>query len=433
MIDSSQKVISRTQPASGILPAFHVMAKPTGARCNLQCDYCFYLKKKQLYPDSTFRMSEEIVERYIHQTVRAHAAPDITISWQGGEPTLMGIPFFQRALTLQKKLTSAGIRFHNTLQTNGIAIDEKWCEFLRRNNFLVGLSMDGPQVLHDRFRKDQQGRSVYSRVVQAAKLMKRSGVEFNILCTVNSANSCHPLDVYRFFRDELDARYLQFIPIVERDTGTGEQNCNSPTIQSVQPEMYGHFLTTIFDEWVRRDVGTMFIQFFDAVLASYVHGFSTLCVLQPTCGLSVALEHNGDVYSCDHYVEPDFLLGNIKQSSIGSLVSSEKQRTFGIAKSTTLPDYCKQCKFLFTCHGECPKNRLFDAPDGSGKINWLCSGLKRFFEHTRHHMQAMASLIKAGKDACRILDQPHSPVSLRPSNDFTTVINPSKSDFEAIS
>lgn len=343
------------------------------------------------------------MQRYIRQTVCAHIIPHITIAWQGGEPTLMGIKFYQRSLETQKKLSAKGIRFHNTIQTNGLLLDEKWCDFLRKNNFLVGLSIDGPQVLNDCFRKDQQGRSVYTRILQAAKLMKRSGVEFNILCTVNAVNSCHPLDVYRFFRDELDARYLQFIPIVERDNSTVENSGTRVTKQSVQPEMYGHFLTTIFDEWVQRDVGTMFVQFFDGVLASYVHGYSTLCVLQPKCGLGIALEHNGDVYSCDHFVEPDYLLGNIKQTSIGALVSSEKQCRFGAAKSAMLSQYCKECEFLFTCYGECPKNRISDAPDSSGKINWLCSGLKHFFKHTQQSMLTMSSLIKAGKDASRIM------------------------------
>ncbi len=385
------------------IPAFHVMAKPAGARCNCRCEYCFYLKKKSLYPDSTLQMSEDILQRYIRQTIRTHAVRDITIAWQGGEPTLMGIPFYERAIAIQKKLSSSDIRIHNTIQTNGITVDEKWCEFFRKNNFLVGLSMDGPKALHDCYRKDHQGRSVFNRVVQAAKLMKRSGVEFNILCTVNAVNSFHALEVYQFFRDELDSHYLQFIPIVERESnGSGQKNI-AVTKRSVQPEMYGDFLTTIYDEWVNRDVGTTFIQFFDGVLASYVRGYSTLCVLQPTCGLGVALEHNGDVYSCDHFVEPDFLLGNIKQTSIGTLVSSSKQRSFGISKSTTLPNCCKSCEFLFTCHGECPKNRIFYAPDGSGKINWLCPGLKHFFRHTKHHMQTMASLLKAGKDACEIM------------------------------
>lgn len=386
------------------VPAFHVMAKPTGARCNLRCEYCFFLKKKLLYPDSTFQMSDDIMERYLRQTARAHTIPDITIAWQGGEPTLMGIPFYQRVITIQKKLSArGGIKFHNTIQTNGILIDEKWCDFLRKNNFLVGLSIDGPQVLHDFFRKDIQGHSVFNRVVQAAKLLKRSGVEFNILCTVNALNSCHPMNVYCYFRDELNAQYLQFIPIVERENTTGEQCGTNITKRSVQPEMYGHFLTTIFDEWVRRDVGTMFVQLFDAVLASYVYGFSTLCVLQPTCGLGVVLEHNGDVYSCDHYVEPEYHLGNIKKTSIGTLVSTEKQRSFGTSKSKTLPNCCKSCEFLFTCHGECPKNRIFDAPDGSGKINWLCLGLMHFFKHTKGHMQMMASLLRAGKDASGIM------------------------------
>jgi uncharacterized protein len=348
-------------------------------------------------------MSDDIMERYIRQTIRSHKTPHVTIAWQGGEPTLMGIPFYQRALDLQKRMAVPGMTIQNTLQTNGVLLDDQWCSFLHKNNFLVGLSIDGPRELHDTFRKDLKGQSVFEKVIRAIKLMQQFGVEFNILCSVNSVNSKYPLDVYRYFRDELGARYLQFIPIVERVNETGEQKGTGITSRTVQADQYGSFLTDIFDEWICNDVGTMFVQFFDGVLASYVRGYSTLCVLQPSCGLGVALEHNGDVYSCDHFVEPEFHLGNIKQTPIGTLVCSEKQRRFGIAKSATLPSCCRTCEFLFTCHGECPKNRILDVPDGSGKINWLCSGLKQFFAHTKNHMQAMASLLKAGKDACEIM------------------------------
>jgi len=393
------------------LEAFHVMAKPTGARCNLECDYCFFLKKELLYPGSSFRMSDEVLEAYITQTIEAHRVPEVTIAWQGGEPTLMGIDFFRRAVALQKKYAAPGTRVLNTLQTNGVLLNDEWCRFLAKEGFLVGLSLDGPRELHDAFRHDKKGDSVFDRVVAAVRLMQKHRVEFNVLCTINAVNSLHPLEVYRFFRDELDAHYLQFIPIVERvddgvapGTTVGAPRESAPvTERSVDGPGYGRFLTAIFDEWVHRDVGTTFVLFFDAVLAAYVRGYSNVCVLQPTCGEGVALEHTGDLYSCDHFVEPDHLLGNIMTTHLGELVGSEKQWTFGQAKTDTLPDYCRQCPWLFTCHGECPKNRLLSTPDGEPGLNWLCEGLRAFFEHTEHPMRIMADLLRRGRQAGEVM------------------------------
>ena len=383
--------------------AFHVMAKPTGAQCNLECDYCFFLKKEQLYPDSDFRMSDETMEAYIRQTIEGHRVPQVTIAWQGGEPTLMGLDFFRSTMEVEKKYIKPGMRIENTLQTNGILIDEEWCKFFHENNFLIGLSLDGPRHLHDAYRHDKAGKSVFDKVVRAARLMQKHDVEFNILCTVNAVNSQHPLEVYRFFRDDLEVRYLQFIPIVERDNETGNQEGSQVTDRTVAPEQYGRFLIDTFDEWVRRDVGIMFVQFFDGVLASYVHDHSTLCILTPTCGEGVALEHNGDLYSCDHFVEPRYLLGNISQTSISELVSSEAQRSFGRDKSDALPQYCRECQFLFTCHGECPKNRVLTTPDGEPGLNWLCAGLKAFFEHVNRPMHIMADLLRQGQSADGIM------------------------------
>jgi uncharacterized protein len=386
-----------------LLPAFHVMAKPTGAKCNLECDYCFFLKKDRLYPDSDFRMSDETMEAYIRQTIDGHRVPQVTIAWQGGEPTLMGLDFFKRAVELEKKHARPGQRIENSFQTNGVLIDEEWCRFFHDNNFLVGLSLDGPRPLHDSYRHDKGGKSVFDKVVRAARLMQKREVEFNILCTVNAANSRKPLEVYRFFRDKLQVRYIQFIPIVERDNETGNQEGTRVTARTVDPEQYGRFLAEIFDEWVRRDVGVMFVTFFDAVLASYVRGRSTVCVLSPTCGEGVALEHNGDLYSCDHYVEPRYWLGNISQTPIAELVSSERQRRFGKDKSSTLPRYCRECEFLFTCHGECPKNRVLVTSDGEPGLNWLCAGLKAFFNHVDRSMRIMADLLRGGQNADGIM------------------------------
>jgi uncharacterized protein len=387
------------------LSAFHVMAKPTGARCNLSCDYCFFLKKTYLYPQSNFCMSDEVMETYIRQTIEAHHAPVVTIAWQGGEPTLMGLDFFRHSIEIIKKAARTGMKVEKTLQTNGVLLDEDWCQFLHENNFLVGLSIDGPKNLHDEYRKDKNGNSVLDKVVNAVHLMQKFDVEFNILCTVNAKNSQYPLEVYRFFRDELQTPYIQFIPIVERENKNGNQEGTIITERSVQPRQYGKFLIEIFDEWVHNDVGSMFVQLFDGILASYVRGYSSLCILSPRCGEGVALEHNGDVYSCDHFVEPRYLLGNIMKTHIGDLVSNEKQIGFGNAKWKKLPKYCQKCQFLFTCYGDCPKNRVLITPDGEQGLSWLCEGLKDFFKHSQGPMERMAGLICRGHEASEIMLQ----------------------------
>jgi uncharacterized protein len=386
-----------------VLRAFHVMAKPAGSACNLHCDYCFFLKKEKLYPGSDFRMSDEVHEAYIRQLLEAHQVPQVTIAWQGGEPTLMGLDFFRRSVELQKKYQKPDTQIENTFQTNGILLNDEWCQFFHENKFLIGLSMDGPKELHDFYRKDQGGHGTFDRVLRAARLLQKHQVEFNILCTVNAVNGDRPLEVYRFFRDELQAHYVQFIPIVERDNASGDQEGTAVTDRSVDGRQYGRFLIEIFEEWVRRDVGTMFVLFFDGVLASYVRGRSNLCVLSPTCGEGVALEHTGDVYSCDHYVEPGYLLGNILETPLGELVSSEKQRAFGSAKADTLPGYCRDCRWLFTCHGECPKNRVLTTPGGEPGLNWLCEGLQAFFEHSDHPMRIMADLLGRGRPADEVM------------------------------
>lgn len=387
--------------------AFHVMAKPTGARCNLRCDYCFFLEKAQLYPGSNFRMSDAVMERYIRQTITAHQVPQVTLAWQGGEPTLMGLDFFRRAVALAQRYSKPGMTIEHTIQTNGVLLDDDWCRFFHDHRVLVGLSLDGPQALHDVYRHDGQGRSVFAAVVRAARLLQAHEVEFNILCTVNAANSRHPLEVYRFFRDELEVQFIQFIPIVEQD-GDGV------SARSVAPEQYGHFLNAIFDEWVQRDVGRTFVQTFDGVLAAWVQGQSTLCVFSPTCGEGVALEHNGDVYACDHFVDPTHRLGNIMETPLGELVGSAQQRAFGHAKQHTLPHVCRACRYLFACHGECPKNRLVYAPNGEPGLNYLCPGLQAFFQHTEGPMRIMADLLRRGRPAAEIMSlapaqPPHSP------------------------
>jgi uncharacterized protein len=377
--------------------AFHIMAKPTGSACNLSCDYCFFRKKEKLYPGSNFRMSDEVHEAYVRQLFEGHQVPQVTVAWQGGEPTLMGLDFFRRSKELQQKYAKPGTRIESTFQTNGILLNDEWCQFFHENNFLIGLSLDGPRELHDFYRKDMGGHGTFDRVERTARLLKKHKVEFNILCTVNSKNADHPLDVYRYFRDTLDAQYIQLIPIVERDNESGFQEGNKVTDRSVRPDQWGRFLIEIFDEWVKRDVGRTFVLNFDGALAGWLDMAGTVCIFGPTCGEGMALEHNGDLYSCDHFVEPNHYLGNILKTPMIELVASDKQRKFGQDKRDTLPRHCRQCEVVHICNGECPKNRLLKTPDGEQGLNYLCEGYKAFFKHADKPMRIMAQLIGRGE------------------------------------
>jgi uncharacterized protein len=383
--------------------AFHIMAKPSGSACNLNCAYCFFLKKERLYPGSDFRMPDEVHEAYIRQLLEAHQTPQVTVAWQGGEPTLMGLDFFRRSVELQEKYRKPGTTIENTFQTNGILLNDEWCQFFHENNFLIGLSLDGPKELHDFYRKDKGGHGTFDRVVRAVRLLQKHKVEFNILCTVNRKNAGHPLEVYRFFRDELKTNYLQFIPIVERDNESGFQEGNKVTDRSVRPEQWGRFLIEIFDEWVKTDVGKTFVLNFDGALAGWLGMAGTVCIFGPTCGLGMALEHNGDLYSCDHFVEPNYYLGNILKTPMIELVTSERQRKFGQDKKETLPRYCRECEVLSICHGECPKNRFIQTPEGEAGLNYLCEGYKAFFKHADKPMRIMAELLRRGRNADEVM------------------------------
>jgi len=385
------------------LSSFHVMVKPTGALCNLNCEYCFFLKKAGLYPESKFHMSEEVHDAYITQLFSAHRGSPVTVAWQGGEPTLMGLDFFKRSIKFQKSIVRPGVTVENTFQTNGILLDDEWCRFFHKNNFLIGLSLDGPKELHDVYRKDRGGKGSFDRVMKAVRLLQKHKVEFNILCTVNSKNADQPLEVYRFFRDKARTPYIQFIPIVERDNETGYQEGSRVTERSVKPAQYGRFLTEIFDEWVKRDVGKTFVLNFDGALAGWLDMAGTVCIFGPTCGLGVALEDNGDLYSCDHFVEPKYFLGNILETPLPELVASEKQRRFGLDKRDTLPRYCQKCEFVFVCNGECPKNRFVETPDGEAGLNYLCEAYIDFFKHADCSMKVMAELIRKGRPAQDIM------------------------------
>ena len=403
-------------------PAFHILTKPTGAICNLDCKYCFFLSKEMLYPGSRFRMADELLEEYMRQYIEAQAVPQVTVAWQGGEPTLMGVDFFRRSIEYAEKYKKPDMTIEYTIQTNGTKLDDEWGEFFREHNFLVGISFDGPPELHDAYRVDKGGKPTFDRVMRGLDFLKKHNVDFNILCTVHAANADHPVEVYRFFRDELGAEFMQFIPIIERaseatlpgaNLGWGErpggtrplytQEGDLVTERSVQPEQYGRFLIGIFDEWVRRDVGRVYVQHFDVALGAWVGQPGAVCIFAPTCGNALAVEHNGDLYSCDHYVEPDYLLGNIQETPMIELVASDKQRKFGQDKQDTLPRYCRECEVRFACHGGCPKNRFIETPDGEPGLNYLCAGYKAFFNHIDQPMQIMAELLRRNRAPAEIV------------------------------
>jgi uncharacterized protein len=404
-------------------PAYHVLAKPTGAVCNLDCKYCFFLSKEMLYPGSRFRMADELLETYIRQLIESHRVPEVTIAWQGGEPTLMGLDFFRRSVEYANKYKKPNQTINYSMQTNGTKLDDEWCAFFKEHNFLIGISFDGPPDVHDTYRVNKGGQGTFDQVMRGLDYLKKHDAEFNILCTVHAANVDRPVEVYRFFRDELGAQFIQFIAIVERVTegilpianaGWGEttggeqrplyvQEGDLVTERSVTAEGYGRFLIGVFDEWVRRDVGQVYVQMFDVALGAWVGQPGAVCVFAPTCGNALAIEHNGDLYSCDHFVEPDYLLGNIKDTHMIELVASEAQRKFGQDKMDTLPRYCQECEVRFACHGGCPKNRFIETPDGESGLNYLCAGYKAFFNHVDRPMRIMAELLRRNRAPAEIV------------------------------
>lgn len=384
-------------------PAFHVMTKPRGAICNLDCAYCYFLRKEDLYTGSRFRMDDELLEDYVRQYISAQLVPEVTFAWQGGEPTLMGVEFFRKAVALQRRHARPGMTIHNTIQTNATRLTDEWGAFLKENNFLVGVSLDGPREIHDTFRVDKGGNPTFDRVMRGIELLRRHSVPFNILTTLHAANADDPLRIYRFMRDEVGTRFLQFIPIVERDNATGFQEGEAITPRSVTGSQYGRFLTTVFDEWVRRDVGTMYVQLFDVALGIWAGHGSGLCVHAETCGTALAMEHNGDLYSCDHFVEPAFRLGNIRDRPMIELVADPRQQAFGRAKRDTLPRQCRECDVRFACHGGCPKDRTLHDRYGEPGLNWLCDGYMDFFRHIDLPMRAMTAELRAGRAPANVM------------------------------
>jgi uncharacterized protein len=381
---------------------FHVMVKPIGAICNLDCVYCYYLEKEHLYPEGEqFRMPWKVLRSFIRQYTAAHKhLPEIHFAWQGGEPTLLGLDFFERVVALQRKHQPAGCRVTNSIQTNGVLLDDAWGRFLKEQGFLVGISIDGSPDLHDRYRVDKGGRPTFDRVARGLEILQRHKVEYNVLTCVHCHNGDHPLEVYRFLKS-LGARFIQFIPVVGRASPTSE----AATPTSVGAEQYGRFLTSVFDEWLCNDVGRVFVQIFDAALGIWALGQASLCVLDETCGRALALEHNGDLFSCDHFVTPEHRLGNLMDVSLLKMVDSPQQRRFGQAKRDSLPVYCQACDIRFACNGGCPKNRFVLTPEGEPGLNYLCLGYQHFFRHITPVMQQMAAALQAGKPAASVVSQ----------------------------
>jgi uncharacterized protein len=431
--------VTDPQPRADLPPgapsAFHVLAKPTGAVCNLDCAYCFFLSKEMLYPGSRFRMADEMLETYIRQLIEGHQAPAVMVAWQGGEPTLMGLDFFERSVAYAEKHRRPGMSIEFSIQTNGTLLDDAWAAFFKAHAFLVGISIDGPRAMHDAYRVDRRGRPTFDRVMSGLEILRTHGVDYNTLTTLHRANADHPAEVYRFLRDECGSRFHQYIPILERvaegetaraatlrppaqtapgavsvtpgtswrDRALYVQSGGDVTDRSVTSEQYGRFLIGVFEEWVRRDVGTVFVQMFDVALANWHGEPPGLCVHSATCGTAPALEHNGDLYACDHFVEPGFRLGNIAETPMIELVASAPQREFGQTKLDALPRYCRECDVRFACHGGCPKDRFIATPDGEPGLNYLCAGYKLFFHHVDQPMRFMSEALRRGRAPAEIM------------------------------
>jgi uncharacterized protein len=393
------------------LRRMHVMVKPSGALCNLDCAYCYYLSKQELLGKAqSWRISDDVLETFIRQYFEAHNHKEVIFSWQGGEPTLLGIDFFKKVVELEKKYCPPHVRCENDLQTNGTLLDDAWCEFLHEENFLVGLSIDGPKQLHDAYRKDPSGKGSFDRAFRSAKLLKKHKVNFATLSCVNRLTAQHPLEVYRFLRDEVGSRRMQFIPIVEPvgfrqvapqtwderlmpALGTPEARPGNPgsIVEDwcVDPEDWGTFLCRIFDEWRRKDLGNIYVNYFEAAVETWMGHVSPLCTQGPMCGKGLALEHDGSVYACDHYVYPEYRMGAIMEKPLSEMAYSRLQERFGKAKEGTLPAYCQQCDYQFACFGECPKNRFIKTPEDEPGLNYLCSGWRKFFAHIDEPVQSI--------------------------------------------
>lgn len=394
-------------------PAFQIMLKPIGPICNLDCTYCYYLEKSQLFPEKTnFKMQEDLLEKFVKEYIEAQDVPVVSFVWQGGEPSMMGVDYYRKAVELQNKY-KGNKRIENSFQTNGTLLDDEFCHFFRENNFLIGISIDGPEHVHDSYRLDKQGNPTWKKVMRGVELLQKHKVEFNTLSVVNKVSSEYPLEVYRFLK-EIGSTFIQFIPIVER---LAEDNPEDNmllvhqkykgeaqlTEWSVSSKQYGVFLNTIFDEWVRNDVGRYFVQMFDVTLANYMGAMPGLCIFSETCGTAAVMEHNGDVFTCDHFVYDDHYLGNLRETPISSMMSFPEQSMFGQDKKAKLPPYCFACDYRFACNGGCPKQRWTNTPQGDPGLNYLCEGYKLFFEHSKPYFEFMAKELKEERPPANVM------------------------------
>lgn len=413
-------------------PSFHIMAKPNGPVCNLNCKYCFYLEKERLYPERPdFLMNDSVLESFIKQKIETDHSDTVSFAWQGGEPTLSGVEFFRQAVELQNKY-SDGRRIENTLQTNGVLLNDEWCEFFAENNYLIGVSIDGPEDIHNQYRISKGNKPTFNKVMKGIECLKKHSVQFNTLTVVHKGNSSHPLEVFNFLK-ETGGGFMQFIPIVERFTsmpGDDGLALVSPdyigeaqlTEWSVGPEQFGDFLIEIFNEWVLKDVGKYFVQIFDVALESWLGIKASLCVFSETCGSAMALEHNGDLYSCDHYVYRHHKLGNIMDSPLELLVNSQQQIKFGLDKSDLLPEYCLKCDVKFVCNGECPKHRFLATTEGEPGLNYLCAGYKKFFRYIDPYMRFMANELAQKRPPANVMKWAEEKAKGFPS------LNPGRND-----
>jgi len=405
----------------------HVVAKPLGPLCNLDCEYCFYLEKQALFaPGEEYRMSDEVLAAFIARYIASQPTPVVEFVWQGGEPTLSGIDFFKRVIELQRPFTRPKT-IRNSLQTNGTLLTDEWCRFLKKHHFLVGISLDGPKEVHDRYRRDRSGKGTFDGAMNGLRLLQEHGVEYNVLACVARDTARRPLDVYRFLRDE-GVRFIQFTPVVERlpDSSSARHGLRlagpaSPAAQeqtdvtpwTVIPEEYGDFLIAVYEEWVRHDVGNVFVMNFEWALNAWIGNPSPVCIFAERCGRSLVLEHNGDVYSCDHCVYPQYRLGNIVTDSLQRMADGSAQSGFGRAKETSLPRWCRECEVLAACRGGCPKHRFARTCYDEPGLHYLCAGYRKFFLHIRKYLRAMTTLLENGLPASYVMDAVKGPLAIQ--------------------
>ena len=393
----------------------YVMLKPAGAQCNLACKYCYYLEKNKLYPTAQRHlMSDEMLEQFTREYIEAQTMNQVLFTWHGGEPLLRSIDFYRKALSLQQKY-AGGRRIDNVIQTNGTLLTDEWCEFFAQNHWLVGISIDGPQPYHDHYRLTAAGKPSWKKVMQGIKLLKKHGVEWNAMAVVNAYNANHPLEFYRFFKEN-GCQFLQFTPIVERLTrheddrtlaSLADKDEISLSEASVAPEQWGYFLCAIFDEWVRKDVGKIFVEIFDCTLANWMGISPGICAYSKECGHAGVMEHNGDVYSCDHFVFPEYKLGNIRDHSLIDMLYGEQQQEFSRLKHSSLPRLCKECDMEFACHGECPKNRFMKDKYGDSGLNYLCPGYYHYYQHVAPYMDYMKQELMSQRPPSNIMKVVH--------------------------